>query len=113
MRQELEVWVRSQHTIHKRLSKDAGPGPIRAYHDGAVAATLVLLGDGSAASQLASIILSSGTRSTRGMAGMRDQLSQAEGVKSYLSMLDEKAADSWTTPDVGSDMQDVPAGVGG
>lgn len=112
MRAELEQWVRAQHTLHKRLSKDAGMGPVRAYHDGAVAATLVLLGDGAAVSQLAGIILASGTRSTRGMAGMRDTLSQAEGVTSYLSLLDEKAGEAWAA-DGRSDMQDSPAGVTG
>lgn len=107
----LQDWARAQHKQHRQAAHDAGLTPLRSFHNGYVAAMLVLLGDGHAADKIGAFILAGGSQGTRGLAGFREGFAHAAAVRSFLAMLDEQGASAWAA-DGRSDMQDSPAGVG-
>lgn len=91
----LEDWARSQHRAHVQAAKDAGLTPLRSFHNGYAAAMLVQLGDGGAAMKVAEFIVAGGSQGARGLAGFRQGFAHAEGVATYIDLLDASTADAW------------------
>jgi hypothetical protein len=88
-------WALKEHRAQVVLSRDAGMTGARAFHDGIVTALLVVLGDGQAATKLADLMLSTGARGSRGLAGLREGFAMIEGVRSYIRAQDDVTAAAW------------------
>ena len=91
----LNDWAAKECQVRARLSREAGMTPARAFHDGVEAALLVVLGEKLAATSVAGLVLSSGARGSRCLAGLRHGFAMVEGVRSYIRAQESTNADAW------------------